>query len=98
MKAGVPNIENKSLKQAITVLELKSAVGYANGNLEYSSIIVRRYLLFEFVGSGPLKSILNRSNGWVALINVFLNPMANLGFSSEHILQLLTACFISSTE
>ena len=40
--------------------------GNAKGYREYSSMIVRMYL---FYGSGPLKSMLNLSNGCRALIS-----------------------------
>ena len=43
----------------------------ANGNREYSSTMVRRYLLEVTEGSGPWKSILSLLKGAVALISLF---------------------------
>ena len=45
-----------------------SEQGKTNGNLEYSSMIFRKYLFLLFEGNGPLKSMLILSNGWVDLI------------------------------
>ena len=44
--------------------------GNAKGKREYSSTTVSMYALCDDVGSGPLKSILSRSIGWVAFIRV----------------------------
>lgn len=51
----------------MTVEAVISAHGKAQGNLEYSSIIVSRYLFLLLVGKGPLKSILIFSKGCVDL-------------------------------
>ena len=40
------------------------------GKQEYSSAIVSMYVLREDKGNGPLKSMLNHSIGWVALIRL----------------------------
>ena len=53
-----------------TVEEDMSAQANAKGNLEYSSMTVRMYLFRELEGTGPLKSILSRSKGCVALIRL----------------------------
>ena len=52
------------------VVEFMFGQGYANGKLEYSSIIVSMYILQEDEGNVPLKSMLSRSIGWVALIRL----------------------------
>ena len=44
--------------------------GNAKGKREYSSITIKIYLLDVEKGSGPLKSILMRSNGFVALMRI----------------------------
>ena len=66
--AGIPKIENKSQSFVITVLASIFEHGMANGNLENSSITVTIYLLFVTNGNGPLTSMFNRSNGYVAFV------------------------------
>ena len=53
----------------MTVFAVISEQGKAKGNLEYSSMIVRKYLLPEALGNGPLKSKFSRSKTCVALIS-----------------------------
>ena len=57
------------VKHLITVDVDKSEHGNTNGNLEYSSTMFRKYLFPVLLGKGPLKSILFRSKGWVALMS-----------------------------
>jgi hypothetical protein len=52
----------------MTVEEDISEQGNAKGKRENSSTTVRRYLLREMEGRGPLKSTLIRSKGCVALM------------------------------
>ena len=68
--AGIPNIENTWQNLLITVADVMSGHGKANRNSVNSSVIVRMYLFREADGSGPLKSILSLSKGWVALMRV----------------------------
>ncbi|KRX71404.1 hypothetical protein T06_12083 [Trichinella sp. T6] len=70
--------------------------GNANGNREHSSTTVNMYRLLDVDGSGPLKSILNRSKGAVALISFPKSPLKNRGFSSAHSRQELVILWISS--
>lgn len=65
---GIPKIENKFPRHLITVDVATFFTGKVNGNLEYSSTIVRRNGIF-LEGKKPLKSIDMRSNGCVALIS-----------------------------
>ena len=53
----------------MTVFAVISEQGKAKGNLEYSSTTVRKYLLLEALGNGPLKSKFSRSKTCVALIS-----------------------------
>ena len=64
----MPNIEYNILRLLMTVLVLTSRHGNANGKRENSSTTVRMYLFVVEEGNGPLKSMFNLSNGWVALI------------------------------
>ncbi|KRX36017.1 hypothetical protein T05_181 [Trichinella murrelli] len=73
-----------------------SGQGNANGNREYSSTTVNMYRLLDVDGSGPLKSILNRSKGAVALISFPESPLKNRGFSSTQTRQELVILWISS--
>ena len=75
-----------------------SEQGIAKGNREYSSTIVKMYLFRETDGNGPLKSILNRSIGLVALIRLKSDCLKFCGFYSEQILQLAQVRFTSSVE
>ena len=63
---GKPKIDDIAL---ITVKEVRFGTGMAKGNLLYSSMIVKVYLLVLTDGKGPLKSILIRSKGCVALMD-----------------------------
>ena len=54
----------------MTGLELLSGQGKAKGNLDYSSRAVKRYYFSVSDASVPLKSILNLSIGFVALIKL----------------------------
>ena len=63
---GMANIGNCLDRQWATVCHVMSWQGKANGNRENSSMTVRRYLLREHVGNGPLKSRL-RVVPWVDL-------------------------------
>ena len=67
---GIPNSVKSWHKQLIKVDEVMSGQAKAKGNREYSSITVSKYLLAEREGIGPLKSMLKRSNGCVALMSV----------------------------
>ena len=49
----------------MTVCDDMFGHGNTNGNLEYSSMIVRKYLFCVADGSGPLKSMFNLSIGCV---------------------------------
>ena len=51
--------------------------GYTNGNLEYSSMMVRKYLLRVEDGRGPLKSMFNLSIGCVDLMSVPIGGLWN---------------------
>ncbi|KRY49105.1 hypothetical protein T03_18164 [Trichinella britovi] len=73
-----------------------SGQGNAKGNREYSSTTVNMYRLLDVDGSGPLKSILNRSKGTVALISFPESPLKNRGFSSAQTRQELVILWISS--
>ena len=84
MRPDIPNIQKSCVRHLITVPEVMSAQGNANGNLEYSSIIVKRYLFLDevAVGNGPLKSRLSLSMGWVALIKHSVSALTKRGFVS----------------
>ena len=56
------NIE-KRLQKLVMVVALMLAHGVMKGNLEYSSITVKKYWFLLLVGSGPLKLTFNRLNG-----------------------------------
>ncbi|KRY49124.1 hypothetical protein T03_9077 [Trichinella britovi] len=73
-----------------------SRQGNANGNREYSSTTVNMYRLLDVDGSDPLKSILNRSKGAVALISFPESLLKNRGFSSAQTRQELVILWISS--
>ena len=61
---------------------------YTNGKRVNSSIITTKYLFFETDESGPLKSMLIRSKGCVALIRVRLSfGFKNEAFTSQQSLQ-----------
>ena len=60
-KEGISKIENNSIKHFMTADELMSAQG--KWKSEYSSSMVRIYLLFFTEVNGPLKSTLKRSRG-----------------------------------
>ena len=75
-----------------------SGHGYANGNLEYSSIAVKMYLFPDYVSRGPLKSMLIRSIGFVALISPVVCCLKKLGFNSAQILHFEQTSLISSSE
>ena len=62
-------MENRVVRQSITVAADVSLQGKAKGNLENSSITVKRKALPFVVGKGPLKSILSLSKGYVALMS-----------------------------
>ena len=66
----------------MTVAEVMSTHGNANGNLENSSTIVSMSRSFVSEGRGPLKSIFSLSKSKVALINVPGTAVWNLGLSS----------------
>ena len=70
MYEGMPYTAKSSQKHLITVDEVMSGRAKANGNQDYSSIMVR-YLLEVTEASGPLKSILSLLKGDVALISLF---------------------------
>ena len=78
---GKPKTEKIEQRHLITDGVCRSEHGIAKGNLENSSVTVRKYLFFVTEGSGPLKSILMRSNGCVALINT-LSFFAKRGLHS----------------
>ena len=54
----------------MTVCDDMFGHGNTNGNLEYSSMIVRKYLFCVADGSGHLKSMFNLSIGCVDLMRV----------------------------
>ena len=54
----------------MTVCDDMFGHGNTNGHLEYSSMIVRKYLFSVANGSGPLKSTFNLSIGCVDLMRV----------------------------
>ena len=54
----------------MTVMEFMFEQRKANGEHENSSTIVRMYVFREADNNSPLKSILSRSIGYVALIRV----------------------------
>ena len=64
----IPKSEKRWVKHWITVLLSIFAQGKAKGNLENSSITIRRYLFLEEEGSEPLKSKDRRSNSCVTFI------------------------------
>ena len=64
----------------MTVVELIPGLGMANGNLEYSSTTVSKYILRVADGRGPLKSILSLSIGCVTLINLPFDGTVELRF------------------
>jgi len=64
--------------------------GNTKANLENLSMTVSRYLILVKEGKGSLKSILNRSMGWVALINLVSGGLQNLDVILLQILQSLT--------
>jgi len=70
MNSGIPHNENIASKHLITVSVEIFGQGMENGKREYSSITVNKYLFFDADGKGPLKSMLNRSIGRVALIRL----------------------------
>ena len=94
----MPQNVNRSSRHFITVFVEISLHGYANGNLEYSSIITKRYRFFELDGSGPLKSTLILSSGWVAFIRVAGGGLWKIGLISEHVLHELHTSLTSAVE
>ena len=58
------------MKQRETVDAEMSAQGNTQGNLEYSSIMLRKKRFWFVLGNGPLKSTLRCSKGRVDLIKV----------------------------
>ena len=85
-------------RHLITVEVIISEHGIAKGNLEYSSITVKKYLFLVADGTGPLKSMLIRSKGWVAFIIGEVFGLENRGFDSEQVLHDFVIFFISSTD
>ena len=59
----MPNMEKRLQKLLMMVVAVMLAHVIMKGNLEYSSITVKKYWFLLLVGSGPLKSTFNRSNG-----------------------------------
>ena len=51
------------------------------GSLEYSSTTVRKYLILEALGNGPLKSKFSRSKTCVALISQASFERTKCGFT-----------------
>lgn len=64
----IPKVENRFSSHLMTVDVAVFFTGKANGDLEYSSTIVRRNGLFR-EGRGSLKSINMRSNDCVAFFS-----------------------------
>ena len=62
------NIAYSCVKHLMTVGVVISVQAKVNGNFEYSSTTVNKYLFLEADGKDPLKSIFNLPNGCVALI------------------------------
>ena len=73
-------------------LALVSLQENANGNLEYSSMMVIKKRFWLVDGKGPLKSRLNRSNGQVTLIKCTLSGLKNWGLISAHTVHERTTC------
>ena len=96
--AGLPNIEKMEHRHLITVEVVMSEHGIAKGNLEYSSITVKKYLLLVADGTGPLKSMLIRSKCWVAFIKGEVFGSENRGFNSAQVLHDFVIFLISSTD
>lgn len=69
----------------------------ANGNRKYSSITIRRYLLYVAEDSGLLKSTFRRSKLDVAFIKFLVNILQNLGFNSGLTAQVGTVFLTFST-
>ena len=65
----MPNRENRVVKYLITDDVDISGKGNTNGNLEYSSTIVRKYLFLLLLGNCPLTSIFILLKGCVALMS-----------------------------
>ena len=53
MNCGIPHELKRFSIQLITVEEYMLGHGKANGNLQYSSIITKKYLLCNELGRGP---------------------------------------------
>jgi len=76
MYEHIPKIEQ--LRQTL------NEQGKAKGNLEYSSTTVRKYLLLEALGNGPLKFKFSRSKTCVALISRASFERTKWGFICWH--------------
>ena len=81
---GVSKIAKSLVRHLITVLDSQSEQGKANGNREYTSMNVNKYLFLDLLGRGPLKSMHNRSKGFKALTNGGLFGLKYLGFRRAH--------------
>lgn len=64
-----PRTEEFEWRDLVTVVVDNSGVRMTNGNHEYSLMNVNEYLLCETDGSGPLRSLFNRSISRVVLIS-----------------------------
>ena len=84
MYPGVPKIAKSLVRHLITVLDSQSEQGKVNGNREYSSLTVNKYLFLDLLGRGPLKSMLNWSKAFKALIYGGLFGLKYLGFRWAH--------------
>ena len=73
-------------------LALVSLQENANGNLEYSSMMVIKKQFWLVNGRGPLKLRLNHSNRQVALIKCMLSGLKNWGLISAHTVHERTTC------
>lgn len=92
MYDGIPVRVNICSRQAMTVDVCMFGQGIAKGYLEYSSTTMSMYTLPVEDASGPLKSMLRRSKGRVALISVLSDGQYNCGFNSAqtlHVARLL---------
>lgn len=61
--AGIPTSENSNIRHLMTVFVDTSGHGKTNGNLEYSSTTIRKFLFPLIIRGGPLKLMLILSNG-----------------------------------
>lgn len=83
--AYLPNLVNKSHSFSVTVDKVMFGKGQADVKLENSSIIVNKYVFFVIDVTGPLKSILKRSIGAVAVIKCTSDGLQNWRFISAQI-------------